>query len=174
MMQTKTPPLQRSFLMVCMDAVLMTMMVCPDALIETFCWTFSAPWPSVVTYFINFYHMFILYSYCHIHFIDIIFILVVHSFSHIYIYIYIYLKWISLIIKLSVSRCHVVIVFLPFERLCKVEVRDPQRSPGDGRRFCKSFGQLGTIGTGRSRCPQSSAPVVPCYALLSLGWVQSL
>ena len=94
-------------------------------------------------------------------------------FTYIYTYIYIYLKWISLIIKLSVSRCHVVIVFLPFERLCKVEVRDPQRSPGDGRRFCKSFGQLGTIGTGRSRCPQSSAPVVPCYALLSLGWVQS-
>ena len=35
-------------------------------------------------YFILFYHMFILYSYCHIHFIDII--LVVHSFSHIYIF----------------------------------------------------------------------------------------
>ena len=172
MMQTKTPPLQRSFLMVCMDAVLMTMMVCPDALIETLCWTFSAPWPSVVTYILYYFIMFILYSYCHIHFIDII--LVVHS-IHFHIYIlYIYLKRISLIIKLSVSRCHVVIVFLPFESLCKVEVRDPQRSPGDGRRFCKSFGQFGTIGTGRSRCPQSSAPVVPCYALLSLGWVQSL
>ena len=125
-------------------------------------------------YFILFYHVHIVfilsYTFYWYH-ISCSF----NSFSHIYIYIlYIYLKWISLIIKLSVSRCHVVIVFLPFESLCKVEVRDPQRSPGDGRRFCKSFGQFGTIGTGRSRCPQSSAPVVPCYALLSLGWVQSL
>ena len=83
-----------------------------------------------------------------------------------------YSKGRSLMITLSVSRCHVVIV-LPFE-ICRDQVRDRQRSPGDGQRFCRSCGQLGTIGTGRSRCPLSSAAVVPCYAPRSLGWVQFL
>ena len=46
-------------------------------------------------YVILFYHMFILYSYCHIHFIDII--LVVHSIHfHIYIY-YIYIFEVDII-----------------------------------------------------------------------------